>query len=89
MVTWHLQHPTREHSCLATEEHTSYSVTAPKVYNPCGLCQYCEKEPEKREIVAAGNLVTDGQIAMYKKLTKNELNNKRDESSEDAADINS
>lgn len=95
MVTWHPQHPTSEHSSIMLKKLLSerathpYTVTAPKVYNPFGLCAYFEKEPDKRAIVAAGNLRTDPQQMMYKKLTKKTLVDEKEDSSEDYADINS
>lgn len=64
-------------------------MTAPKVYNPYGLCAYFEKEPEKRAGVAAGNLKTEPQLMMFRRLTEKTLLDNRDESSEDDADINS
>lgn len=95
MVTWHPQHHTSEHSFIMLKKLLSeranhpYSVTAPKVYNPYGLCAYFEKEPEKRVVVAAGNLRTEAQTMMFRKLTKKTLVDEKEDSSEDDADINS
>lgn len=95
-VTCHPQHPTSENSfivlwkLLSERASHPYTVTAPKVYNPYGLCTYFEKEPDKRAIVAAGNLRTEPQNLMYKQLTKKKtLLEDKEESSEDDADTNS
>lgn len=76
MLTWHVAHPTSEHSFITLKrilnersEHP-YNINCPKVYNPYGLCAYLEREPEKRIAVAAGNLTTEGQKVVLRKITK-------------------
>lgn len=63
-----------------------YNISCPKVYNPYGL--YFEKEPDKRKIVAAGNITTEGQLKMLHKLTSKELAKENTASSDDDYDIN-
>lgn len=94
MITWHHQHPTSEHGFILLKKNKlmsersvrPYSVSAPKVYNPYGLCQYFEKEPDKLEVVAAGNLITDRQLKMLRRMTDKELTNTQEDSSDE--DIN-
>lgn len=48
-----------------------------------------KKNPKKGVVVAAGNLRTEAQTMMFRKLTKKTLVDEKEDSSEDDADINS
>lgn len=94
LITWYTNHPTSEHSFIILKKlmnervNHPYNISCPKVYNPYGLCIYFEKEPEKRQIVAAGNLKTEGQLKIFNRLTTKELAKETTPSSDEDYDIN-
>lgn len=94
LITGHTNHPTSEHSFIILKKLMNerishpYNISCPKVYTPYGLCMYFEKEPEKRQIVAEGNITTEGQMKMFNKLTTKELTKNNTPSSDKDFDIN-
>lgn len=74
MITWHVNHPTSEHSFMGLKRTVAkrgihpYEISCPKVYNPYGLT-ILRKKPERREVIVANRLTTEGQKAFFTKVT--------------------
>lgn len=79
MIMWHYTHPMSEHSFVGLKRDLAnrgvhpYEMDCPKVYNPYGLTQHFAKEPERREVIAADQLTTDGQKAFIQRVTDKKI----------------
>lgn len=79
MLTWHPMHPTSEHSfnmlkrLMEEREEKGYVINYQKVYNPYGLVTYLSQDEETRYVEAVGNLQTDGQQTLLRKLTPKKI----------------
>lgn len=93
MVTWHVAHPTCEHSfnslkkTLSNRGVHSYSITCPKIYNPYGLVEYFKKDPMVRHVVADDGIRTREQKAFLNKLTDKILKEEDEGKTEDYIDM--
>lgn len=79
MIAWHPEHPTATHSFIMLKRLQAtgvgeYEIRCQKVYTLHGLAKYLTKEPEKRIVVAASNITTNGQKAILSMFTNRQPN---------------